>query len=590
MIQQQLHTRFSETLETEGILQEYPRPQMRRDSYLNLNGPWDYAVTALDETPASYTGTILVPFSPETVLSGVGHELKPEERLWYRRRFSLPEGFYAPESGDHLLLHFGAVDQTATVFVNGTEVAHHVGGFTPFSCDITDALSGGQDLTVTVRVRDITDTGSHSRGKQKTKHGGIFYTPQSGIWQTVWMERVPRTYIRSLVITPLFDESAVEIRVKPNRACACIARIGEREFLFSSGVACRIPMENFRAWSPEDPHLYDFSVEAGEDRVESYFAMRKISMEQDAAGIPRLFLNNEPYFHSGVLDQGYWSDGMLTAPSDAAMIYDIELMKRMGFNMLRKHIKLEPLRWYYHCDRLGMLVWQDMPNGGGSYSPITISLPLVTDKHKKDDNYRAFAREDIAGREQYYLELTEMVEHLYNCPCIVLWVPFNEGWGQFDAAEAAERIRALDATRLIDHASGWHDQGISDVKSLHVYFKPYRFRADEKGRAVVLSEFGGYNLGVEGHSTEKRNFGYRRYRSSEKLAKALAQLYDAEIVPAVAQGLSATVYTQLSDVEEEMNGFVTYDRAVEKLPAEVMAAANEKIYAAMRACSRKEDA
>ena len=577
-----LPTRFGAALDPEKVLTEYPRPQMRRESYLNLNGRWDCAITAYDETPASYTGTILVPFSPESPLSGVNHLLLPDERLWYRRRMSLPAGFYDPAKGDRVLLHFGAVDQTATVFANGVEVAHHVGGFTPFSADLTEALAGGDDLTIVVRVRDVTDTSYHSRGKQKMKPGGIFYTPQSGIWQTVFLERVPKTHIRSLRITPLFDEAMVELRVRTSRPCACIARAAGQEITFSSGAACRIPMKEFRAWSPEDPYLYDLSVLAGEDRVESYFAMRKFSVGVDGQGVPRLKLNNAPYFHSGVLDQGYWSDGMLTAPSDEAMVYDIDTMKRMGFNMLRKHIKLEPLRWYYHCDRLGMLVWQDMPNGGGRYGKLAVSAPLVTGRHKKDDDYDYFARGDIAGREEFYLELTETVETLYNCPCVAMWTPFNEGWGQFDAAEAVRRIRALDNTRTIDHASGWHDQGVGDVRSLHVYFKPYRFREDTEGRAVVLSEFGGYNLRLAEHSVSGRNFGYRKYRTAEALSDAVQRLYLREILPAVPEGLCAAVYTQLSDVEEEVNGLLTYDRAVEKIPAEVMRRINGQLYGSLR--------
>ena len=577
-----LPTRFGAALDPEHVLAEYPRPQMRRGNWMNLNGRWDCAITALDETPASYTGSILVPFSPESSLSGVNHLLQPEERLWYRRRLTLPERFYAPGKGDRILLHFGAVDQTATVYCNGIEVAHHVGGFTPFSADVTAALDGGIDMTLVVRVRDVTDTAQHSRGKQKMRHGGIFYTPQSGIWQPVWLERVPKTHIRSLHITPLYDEAMLELRVRTSKPCACVAHIGERSFAFSSGAACRIPMPDFHPWSPEDPFLYDFSVEAGEDRVESYFAMRKIGVAPDEKGTPRLTLNGKPYFQSGVLDQGYWSDGMLTAPSDEAMICDIETMKHMGFNILRKHIKIEPMRWYYHCDRLGMLVWQDMPNGGGAYRAMAVSAPLVTGRHHKDDNYRYFSRDDIAGREEYYLELTEMIEHLYNCPCIVLWVPFNEGWGQFDAAEATERIRALDATRLVDHASGWHDQGVSDVKSWHVYFRPYRFKNDAHGRAVVLSEFGGYNRRLAGHSYSARDFGYKRYRSDEALAEAVERLYQKEILPAIPLGLSATVYTQLSDVEEETNGLLTYDRAVQKLPAERIRAINASLYAALQ--------
>ena len=565
-----LPTRFGAALDPEHVLAEYPRPQMRRGNWMNLNGRWDCAITALDETPASYTGSILVPFSPESSLSGVNHLLQPEERLWYRRRLTLPDAFYAPEKGDRILLHFGAVDQTATVYCNGIEVAHHVGGFTPFSADVTAALDGGRDMTLVVRVRDVTDMAQHSRGKQKMRHGGIFYTPQSGIWQPVWLERVPKTHVRSLHITPLYDEAMLELRVRTSKPCACVAHIGERSFAFSSGAACRISMPDFHPWSPEDPFLYDFSVEAGEDRVESYFAMRKIGVAPDEKGTPRLTLNGKPYFQSGVLDQGYWSDGMLTAPSDEAMISDIETMKRMGFNMLRKHIKLEPLRWYYHCDRYGMLVWQDMPNGGGKYNPVVISAPLVTGINLKDSAYGLFARTSAEGRSQYRAELGAMVRHLYNCPCIAMWVPFNEGWGQFDAAKMCQLINGLDTTRTIDHASGWHDQSIGQIKSLHVYFREYKFKPDKLGRAVVLSEFGGYNHAVRSHRFSERNFGYKSFETAAQLQIALEELYGQQIAPAKAQGLSAAVYTQLSDVEDELNGLLTYDRKVVKMAPEVM--------------------
>ena len=314
------------------------------------------------------------------------------------------------------------------------------------------------------------------------------------------------------------------------------------------------------------------TITLGDDTVRSYFAMRTVGTGKDTAGHPCLLLNGQPYFHHGVLDQGYWPDGLYTAPSDEALIYDITLMKRLGFNMLRKHIKIEPMRWYYHCDRLGMLVWQDMPSGGGQYNLLTISAPLITGVHLKDSHYRLFARTDAEGRDSYTRELEELVAQLQNCPCIVLWVPFNEGWGQFDAKNAVRLLRRLDPTRLIDHASGWHDQGVSDVKSLHVYFKPYRFKPDKKGRAVVLSEFGGYNLPVAGHTWNAKNFGYRGYQTPEALGEAVKTLYETQIVPACKSGLAADVYTQLSDVEDEVNGFVTYDRRVEKLPEALMQA------------------
>lgn len=568
-----MKTIWGEQLRADAVLQEYPRPQFRRESYLNLNGVWEYAITDTDVQPETFDGTILVPFSPEAPLSTVGRALLPGQFLWYRKNVALPDGFVRART----LLHFGAVDQEAAVFVNGEQLAHHIGGYLPFTCDVTDALHGGIELTIIVCVRDLTDESSRTRGKQKTARGGIWYTPQSGIWQTVWMESVPKAHIKNLRITPLFDEAAVELRVQTSLPCACVARLDNRTVTFCSGTTVRVPMPEFHAWSPEDPHLYDLSLEAGEDRVESYFAMRGFSVQPDAEGLPRLRLNGKDYFHTGVLDQGYWPDGLYTAPSDEALVYDIALMKQMGFNLLRKHIKVEPLRWYYHCDRLGMLVWQDMPNGGGDYLPLTISAPLITGRHHDDHDYVRFARQDAAERREFAREMDDMIEHLCNCPCIAMWVPFNEGWGQFEAREAAEHIRSLDQTRTIDHASGWHDQGAGDVKSLHVYFRTYRHKQYPGARAVVLSEFGGFNHRVHRHAFSRKDFGYRRYRTPEALSFAVQDLYVRQIIPAKALGLSASVYTQLSDVEDELNGLVTYDRAVTKMDVEAMRAINEAL-------------
>ncbi len=532
---------------------------MRRENWLNLNGAWNYAFTRTKEEPASFDGRIVVPFSPETELSGVGRSLRPGEYLWYRREIELPESF----SGKRVLLHFGAVDRDAIVWVNSVKVCGHSGGYLPFEADITDTLNGNS-LSILVRVRDDSDTEEKTRGKQKTKRGGIWYTPQSGIWQTVWIEAVPEAYVKKLRITPDFDNGCVDISAETVGNATAEAVFEEAKY----ALPARIKLSSFEAWSPENPKLYDFSVICGEDRVESYFAMRKFSVEKDDMGHARLFLNNEPYFNNGLLDQGYWPDGLYTAPTDEALIYDIETTKAMGFNMLRKHIKVEPLRWYYHCDRLGMLVWQDMPNGGGKYNLLTVSSPLVTGIHFKDNAYRLFARSDAACRKFFKDELREMIGHLYNCPCICMWVPFNEGWGQFDAAKMYEYVLSLDSTRTVDHASGWHDQGVSDVVSLHVYFRRYRFKPDKKGRAVMLSEFGGYNLGVDGHRFNNKDFGYKRFADADSLAEALRRLYQEEIAPAKEQGLCAAVYTQLSDVEDELNGLVTYDRKVVKISPE----------------------
>ncbi len=556
-----MKTPWTDTVDREKPLPEYPRPQMARQGWLNLNGLWEYAITDSSRFPRAFDGQILVPFSPEAPLSGVERTLRAGEYLWYRRTVTIPSAF----SGKRILLHFGAVDQTAAVWVNDTLAIQHTGGYLPFEADVTDAIREGS-MVITVRVSDGTEKGGHTRGKQKTRRGGIWYTPQSGIWQTVWLEAVPENYIKALRITPHYDSASVEIAAE---------LVGDEPAyaLFAGASYClpaEIPVPDFEPWTPEHPQLYGLTVSCGEDRVQSYFAMRKFSVEKDAEGVMRLFLNGEPYFHNGLLDQGYWPDGLYTAPTDEAMVYDISMARAMGFTMLRKHIKVEPLRWYYHCDRLGMLVWQDMPNGGGSYNPLVITAPLVTGLHLPDRLYPLFARSDVGAREEFREELGAMVRHLYNCPCIAMWVPFNEGWGQFDAEAICRQIRALDATRSIDHASGWHDQGIGQLRSEHVYFRKYSFRPDKKGRAAVLSEFGGYNYKASGHVWGDRDFGYKRFETPVQLQLALEELYTQQIAPAWRQGLAAAVYTQLTDVEDELNGLLTYDRKVVKIAHEIV--------------------
>ena len=557
-----MNTPWTDTVDPGKPLPEYPRPQMARHGWINLNGPWEYAINDSTRFPKSFDGQIIVPFSPETRLSGVNRALKSGEYLWYRRELALPEEFY----GKRIILHFGAVDQTAAVWVNSAQILNHTGGYLPFEADVTDAIEDGV-MVITVRVSDDTEKGGHTRGKQQTHRGGIWYTPQSGIWQTVWLEAVPECYVKSLRITPLFDQGAVEIAAEIVGDQPAYAQIDGQNYPLPG----QIPVPWAEAWSPEHPKLYGFTVSCGQDLVQSYFAMRKFSVEKDEKGVPRLFLNGEPYFHNGLLDQGYWPDGLYTAPTDEAMVYDISMAKNMGFNMLRKHVKVEPLRWYYHCDRLGMMVWQDMPNGGGSYNPAVVSAPLVTGASMKDSAYALFARRDKDARAEFRAELAAMVKHLYNCPCIAMWVPFNEGWGQFDAVQMYELIRSIDKTRTIDHASGWHDQGIGQVKSEHVYFRKYSFKPDKKGRAVLLSEFGGYGHSVLSHCYSEKDFGYKKFETPVQLEIAIEELYQTQIGPAKIQGLAAAVYTQLSDVEDELNGILTYDRKVAKVPPEIMA-------------------
>ncbi len=568
----QLYTKWGEELDADHILEEYPRPQLKRDNYTILNGYWDYCITRKKEKPVKFDGKILVPFSPESTLSGVVREVTPKDYLWYERTLSIDK----IPAGKRCILHFGAVDQYCEVFINNNKARRHTGGYLPFSVDITKYITEGNNK-ITVRVIDLTDTSYHSRGKQVLARGGMFYTAQSGIWQTVWMEWVPEQYIKSIRITPSLDDSCIQLEIfmnhwdKKTQENEIRVSIYEDQKLIQSikdfGTSFIIPVNEPKLWSPENPFLYDMVITAGEDKVESYFAMRKFEVKQDEEGIPRLYLNNKAYFHNGILDQGYWPDGLYTAPSDEALIYDIQKTKELGFNMLRKHIKIEPLRWYYHCDRLGIIVWQDMVNGGGKYNMIwcgylpTIFPKLVT--KVKDNCYYLFARANKKGRKEWCYECKKTVALLYNCPSIAVWVTFNEGWGQFDSAKAVELIRCMDKTRLIDQASGWFDQKGGDFNSVHNYFR--KLDVILENRAAVLSEFAGYVCYVPRHSYSQNIYGYKIYVNKEQLNDDVQKLYNIEIKKLIKKGLSAAVYTQLSDVEDEVNGILTYDRKVCKI-------------------------
>ena len=584
---ERLTTPFGEKLNKDLPLNEYPRPQMERDSFLNLNGRWEYAICPKKDGFGGYQGEIIVPFSPESILSGVERTVTDDDVLYYRRKFDFVK------ENDRAILHFGAVDYLCEVILNGVSVGKNRGGYYPFEFDVTDAIKEGENV-IEVTVTDPTEKGTQARGKQTTARGGIWYTPQSGIWQTVWLEQVADNYIRRIKITPDIDndELSVELFFSGETVSATITVLDEGKE--KTSVVCEngkavIKLDDYELWSPENPRLYDLIVKAGKDEIKSYFGMRKFGVGKDEKGISRLTLNNKPYFHNGLLDQGYWSDGLYTAPSDEALIYDIETMKKMGFNMLRKHIKIEPLRWYYHCDRLGMLVWQDMISGGGIYNPAaTMIVPacnmaLGTKAFMKDDtekNYKFFSREDEAGRKEYYEDSVRMVEELYNVVSLAVWVPFNEGWGQFDAAKAFEFYRKLDPTRSIDHASGWHDQGVGDFNSFHIYFTPFWFPKYDKNdeRPIILSEFGGYSLKVPGHMFNKEKFfGYRKYYEQKKFDAALAKLMGGRVKKAIKRGLSATVYTEVSDVEDECNGLLSYDRRVVKADIEALRKINEEI-------------
>ena len=573
-----LYTPWGETLDGDCPLAAYPRPQLVRDSYLCLNGLWDYTVEDGEEYTRRNTGKILVPFAPESLLSGCDFQLQNGETLWYERTFTLPEGFRR----DRVLLHFGAVDQCCRVLVNGREAGRHQGGYLPFCLDITALLTDGENR-LTVAVTDDAEGGVYGMGKQRYRRGGIWYTATSGIWQTVWLESVPENYVKSLRLTPDFDAKCLRWHIEadaPAGARVTVRAAGtviaeDRADGRGDGLSV-IPPSHFHPWSPEEPFLYDVEIVLGEDHVASYFGMRKFSLMLHE-GRQVLALNNAPYFQSGLLDQGYWSDGLYTPPSDEAMVYDIQTAKELGFRMLRKHIKIEPLRWYYHCDRLGMLVWQDMVSGFERFDPLYTQVLPFLGIHLKDTPSRRFGRAGEAGRRQYRRELEDTVDLLYNCVSLCLWVPFNEGWGQFDAAQAAERIRALDPTRLIDHASGWHDQGAGDLKSRHVYYKPVRMKHDGR-RALALTEFGGYSLPLAGHCAAEKSFGYRTYRDAADWMDAVERLYEKEIIPLIAsQGLSAAVYTQLSDVEDEVNGLLTFDRKVCKADGARLRRLNEKL-------------
>ena len=589
-----LYTPWGENLNADCVLPEYPRPQMVRDSYLNLNGRWQYAILPTAQPFDDYQGEIIVPFSPECLLSGVERTVTPTDTLYYRRTFRLPDGFNV----GRVLLHFGAVDYYCTVRVNGREAGVHRGGYYPFAFDVTDCLRTGEN-ELTVSVTDPSETGNQARGKQIMNGSGIWYAPISGIWQTVWMESVPCHYIQSVRITPDIDANRLHVtaeQVGGETAVQWCVKDGDKVLAQGQGSgALAISLADYELWSPENPKLYDLYLTAGQDSVRCYFGMRKFSVGKDAMGVTRMMLNNKPYFQNGLLDQGYWSDGMYTAASDEALVYDIQTMKDMGFNMLRKHIKVEPLRWYYHCDRLGMLVWQDMVSGGsGVYNGLTIGfkpfLGLLFNNKKighMDDgkrNYAKFHRQSEEGRDEFYRDMYTTMETLINAVSLCLWVPYNEGWGQFDACKAADMIRAYDPTRLIDHASGWHDEGGGDVNSFHIYFTPIRFVKYNKqdDRAVALTEFGGLIYQEPGHIHNETTVfgvnmpGYRSFRSKDKMLQALRKLYLKTLLPQVATGLSALVYTQVSDVQDEVNGMLTYDRKVIKIPVEFFAEINKE--------------
>lgn len=562
---------------TEGEgLKEYPRPQFLRDSYIPLNGIWDYAITTSPQIPNKYDGKINVPYSPESPLSGAERGPSAREYLHYRTYFCIPQGF----NRGKVIINFGACDQCCTVIINGKEVGGHEGGYLPFSFDITDCLASGEN-ELCVIVSDDAASHIYGRGKQSYNAGGIWYTAVSGIWQSVWLESVHNVHLTGIKLVPdaLGGKLAVTCEASDKNASADIAVYDGEEVVakvcgVKSGQQCMLDVSRCKPWSPEDPQLYPIVVTCGQDKVQSYFGLRTFGTAE-VDGRRCFTLNGKPVYHNGLLDQGYWGKGIYTPECNREMYDCLSKVKELGFNMLRKHIKVEPLLWYYYCDILGILVWQDMVNGGAPYSKLRINLCPFIDLHLNDMNFKSMGRDDARSRAQYMAEAEDTVHTLFNCVSLCLWTPFNEGWGQFDALGVCERLRSIDPTRLFDHASGWQDKGGGDVCSKHIYFRKLRPKNDGK-RVLAVTEFGGYAC-AEGN---KKTFSYRNFSTSAAYAAALEKLYFKEVVPLItSRGLAATVYTQLCDVEQEVNGIFTSDWRC-KVGKEQFRRINDAIYAA----------
>ncbi|MBS3771923.1 MAG: beta-galactosidase [Bacteroidales bacterium] len=564
-----LFTTWAEEVGPENALPEHPRPQMKRDHWKNLNGLWDFQMTSKMGGPGEYEEEILVPYPVESALSGIKEIVGADNRVWYKRSVTVDN----PYENGRVLLHFGAVDWESDVFVNGEHVGKHKGGYDPFTYDITEYVesSGPQEIEVT--AWDPTDLGHQPVGKQTHDPRSIWYTAVTGIWQTVWLEYVPQSYIKNLKITPQVDQNQVKIEayashVSDDHQIKVIARDEGQTVATSTGFHDNrlfVELENPKLWSPQDPFLYDLEVQLldGEgnavDQVESYFGMRKISLGKGEDGYTRLFLNNKPLFQLGPLDQGWWPDGLYTAATDEALKYDVQVTKDLGFNMLRKHVKVEPQRFYYWCDKMGVLVWQDMPSGDMRPGKIP---------------YRS-----EASAEQFKKEYKNLIKDFYNHPSIVMWVPFNEGWGQFQTREIVEMTKKLDPTRLVNNASGWHDRKVGDVHDIHSYPGP-DMPETEDNRAAVLGEFGGQALVVKDHlwlqDFSRAPSHYETSQSKEKLHNQYDDLLQ-KVFPLKEQGLAAAVYTQTTDVETEVNGFMTYDREVIKFDLEHMQEMHQKL-------------
>lgn len=587
-----IETVWAEKIDRNAPFNEYPRPQMVRSRWKNLNGLWDFAVQKKTGTaPKSYKEQILVPFAIETAASGTKRSLLPEEILWYRKSIKIPQDW----SGDRIILHFEAVDWQCTCFINGKEIGSHKGGYIPFHFDITDYLQG-EENELTLSVWDPTDSRRQQRGKQTLNPKGCFYTATSGIWQSVWLEPVPIVnHIKDIRLTPMVDSSSLLVNIKTDSPASI------RISVFSSGnkistteiqngTDCTIGIDEPHLWSPEDPFLYELKLELlNEDKVadtvDSYFAMRKITAATGKNGFKTVRLNDRSIFLHGPLDQGYWPESGMTPPTEEAIIFDLEKTKALGFNMTRKHIKVEPRRWYYHADRLGLVVIQDMISGGKDYvSPLGFVMQDLLGTHFKDTSERykkTVGRIEPDSQADFERELIEMMNHLHNSPSVLIWCPFNEAWGQYDAARICALVKGHDPSRLVDHASGWYDQWVGDFNSRHRYTSGLRPPRKGDERVYFISEYGGYNLKAPGNMwNEKKKFGYKSYKDKDALQKAYTNLIQEQIIPLLKEGLGAAVYTQFSDVEIESNGYYSYDRKVLKFDEQLVYDLNQEVYSA----------
>ena len=572
-----IRTPWADQIDPQNVLPEYPRPIMERKDWKNLNGLWDYAILPKGEAaPTAYDGKILVPFAVESSLSGVGKIMDKEQELWYNRTFDIPKSW----TGKRVLLHFGAVDWKADVWVNGLNVGGHTGGYQPFTFDITDALKAGNNQ-LTVRVWDSTDQGYQPHGKQVVKPSGIYYTAVTGIWQTVWLEPVNDTHITDLRITPDIDARQLNVQVLTGEdsfrglQVEAVVLDNGREVAKSGAVngqpvSLSMPAD-MKLWTPDNPHLYSLKIrllKGGRevDAVESYAAMRKISMKKDANGIMRMQLNNKDQFQMGPLDQGWWTDGLYTAPTDEALVYDLKKTKDLGFNMIRKHVKVEPARWYTHCDQMGILVWQDMPSGGE-----------ISPRWQNHDYFTGIeAKRSAESEANYRKEWREIMDALYSYPCIVVWVPFNEAWGQFKTQEITDWTKQYDPSRLVNPASGGNFYTTGDILDLHNYPAPAMYLYDA-ARVNVLGEYGGIGLALEGHLWfSDRNWGYVQYKTSEEVTAKYIEFAD-QLKELVKRGFSAAVYTQTTDCEGEVNGLLTYDRKEVKVNEEAVRRKNQEL-------------